>query len=80
MENTFKIKMKRDCIPDVCRRFRQFESEFDVGNHRTMIDGKDINGFYALDTSRTLNVECILMKNETMKSVMESLKDYIVND
>lgn len=78
--NCFKIKLRRDCIHNVCKKLQQFESEFDVGTHRTMIDGKDIRGFYALDTSKTLNVECLLRKNETMKQVMDSLKDYVVND
>ncbi len=78
--NRFKIKMDSNSIPDVCRRMSQFDSDFDVGNNRTMIDGKSMLGFYALDTSKPLNVECVLKKNETMKAIMDSLKDYLVNE
>lgn len=77
MENCFRIKMRREEIPDVYKKFNEFESEFDVGNNRTLIDGKVLASFYALDYTHPLNVQCILQKNETLKQIVESFKDYI---
>lgn len=76
-ETKLRIKLNADAIPDICRKFSQFDSEFDIYSGRKVIDGKDLLGFYSIDLRQPINVRCILSKNETVQKVMDSIKDYI---
>lgn len=78
MGDCFRIQIRRENIREIHKRFCEFESEFDIGNNRTVIDGKCLSSFHALDVSMPLNVECFLQNYETIKQIMKRFQEYLL--
>ena len=76
--NKFKVQLDKKNIPSFCRKLIKFDSEFDVHNNRTFVDGKDIKGFYHLNIDQPLEIQCILSHNESLEKIKEDLKEFII--
>ena len=74
---TVKISLNSiDKVKAFVNDVTKFDSDFDLGSGRYVIDAKSIMGIFSLDLSK--NIDLNIHSEENMESILAILKPYIV--
>lgn len=71
-----RLKLESEQIPFFCQTLNEFDSEFDIHNGRSIVDGKSLMGLYSLDYNREVFLK-IINNEEELDSILKQIHPYI---